>query len=322
MNPKDLIFITANCPSPEQEALLEKCVNSVADRGYDIAVISHTHVPIHIQKKCQYYIYDHLNDVSYDENLFGERYFSFGDKVIKSILFQKSFYGFAIYRMFSLASKLAINFGYQNIHHIEYDCELFDINLIKEHSDLLDEYDSLIYTDTGMPTGLLFGSFKSFSVKKLPELFANYNREKMEEIISKMKPKHLEYFTKVILRESGNLLIKPAAELTASRFKNGVWFSDGFHYTIYYNPDNNTIDLFYQSRKNEEENIVVIINKESIFNIDIKAGYWVTRQLGDFNSISHIRIDNSEKILYNKILTEEFKETLKKTSYVSDGKDN
>lgn len=322
MGSEDLIFITANCPTPEQEALLEQCVNSVADKGYDLAVISHTHVPIHIQKKCQYYIYDHLNDVSYDINLFGEKYFSFNEKIIRSNFFQKSFYGFAIYRMFSLISKLAINFGYKNIHHIEYDCELLDINLIREHSDLLKEYDSLIYTNTGMPTGFLFGSFKSFSVNKLPDLFMNYNREKMEEIISKMKPRQLEYFTKVILRESGNLLIKPESELTPERFKKGQWWSDRYHYTLYYNPENGSLNFFYRSIREIEENIVVIVNKQKMFNLEISPGIWRTRLLGDLDSIFHVRIDNSEKILYDKDLTPDLKEAIKKTSYIANAKDN
>ena len=52
---KDLIFITAYCPTEEQEKLLEKCVNSVLECGKHIALISHSHIPIHIQKKCQYY---------------------------------------------------------------------------------------------------------------------------------------------------------------------------------------------------------------------------------------------------------------------------
>jgi len=322
MSSEDLIFITANCPTVEQEDLLEKCVNSIADKGYDIAIISHTHVPIHIQKKCQYYIYDHLNDVSYDPNLFGEKYFAFNGKIIRSHFFQKSFYGFAIYRMFSLASKLAINFGYKNIHHIEYDTELLDINLIKEHSDSLKEYDSLIYTNDGTPTGFLFGSFKSFSVSKLPDLFANYNRERMEEIISKMEPRQLEYFTKVILRESGNLLIKPESELTPERFKNGQWWSDQHHYTLYYNPENQSLNFFYRSIGTVEENIVVIVNKQKMLSIEVSSGFWITRPLGDLDSISHVRIDNSKKILYDKDLTPDLKEIIKKTSYISNAKDN
>ena len=60
---KDLILITAYCPTEEQEAALEKCIDSVLECGKHILLISHTHIPIHIQKKCQYYVYDYNNDV-------------------------------------------------------------------------------------------------------------------------------------------------------------------------------------------------------------------------------------------------------------------
>jgi superfamily II DNA or RNA helicase len=127
---KDLIFITAYCPTEEQERVLEKCVNSVLECGKHIALISHTHIPIHIQKKCQYYVYDHNNEISDDYNLLGHQHFKFGNNRIQSRFFNKYFYGFAIYRMFSIAFQIAINFGYQNIHHIEYDGQLLDKNLI------------------------------------------------------------------------------------------------------------------------------------------------------------------------------------------------
>jgi hypothetical protein len=194
---EDLIFITAFCPTEEQERVLEKCVNSVLQCGNDIALISHSHIPIHIQKKCKYYFYDHLNDTSDDYNLLGFQHYVFANKtMIQSKFFQKYFYGFAIYRMFSMASQIATNFGYKNIHHIEYDCEILDKNIIDRNSELLKEYDSVIYTDNGKDDGFLFGSFKSFKVSSLPENFKNYNRNFIQEEIRKIKPSNLESITK------------------------------------------------------------------------------------------------------------------------------
>ena len=131
---KDLVFITAYCPTDEQINALERCVNSVIDSNHHVALISHTHIPIHIQKKCNYYFYDYNNDVSEDVNLLGHQTFVSDNIRIQSRFFNKFFYGFAIYRMFTIASQIAINFGYKNIHHIEYDCELFDKKLRREIS--------------------------------------------------------------------------------------------------------------------------------------------------------------------------------------------
>ena len=115
---ENLVVITAHCPTEEQEKILDRCVDSVLSLNYHIALISHTHVPINIQKKCNYYFYDYLNDVSDDVSLLGLEFFESGDFKILSRFFNKTFYGFAIYRMFSIASQIAINFGYKNIHHI------------------------------------------------------------------------------------------------------------------------------------------------------------------------------------------------------------
>ena len=38
--------------------------------------------------------------------------------------------------MFTIASQIAENFGYDNIHHMEYDCMLKNKNLINEHNSL------------------------------------------------------------------------------------------------------------------------------------------------------------------------------------------
>ena len=73
---KDLIFITAYCPTDEQIEALEKCLESVKKTGCHILLVSHTHIPIHIQKKCQYYVYDYLNEISDDYNLFGDNFFA------------------------------------------------------------------------------------------------------------------------------------------------------------------------------------------------------------------------------------------------------
>ena len=312
---RDLIVITAHCPTEEQEKALERCINSVLGLNYHIALISHTHIPIHIQKKCQYYFYDHLNDITDDYNFLGHRTFMFDNKRIHSRFFAKYFYGFAIYRMFSIYSQIAINFGYENIHHIEYDCELLDKNLINEHSELLKEYDSVIYTDNGKEDGFLFGAFKSFKVKSLPDNFKNFNREYIEDDIKKREPKQLEYFTKELFINSGKVFfqISPSED----RFKRGEnFYNRDLHYTIFYNPSDLTLNIFYNSFKDIEEEIVVMINKEKIVTIKVKPYHWHIRSLGVFDDIDHIRIDNTNKILYQKFFNSEMREIFKIKSYM------
>lgn len=316
MRVKDLIFITAYCPTEEQEKVLERCVDSVLKCEKHVALISHTHVPIHIQKKCHYYVYDYNNEISDDYNLLGHQHFKFGNNRIQSRFFNKYFYGFAIYRMFAIACQIAINFGYQNIHHIEYDGQLLDKNLIDENSKHLEEYDSVIYTDNGKEDGFLFGSFKSMKVSSLPENFKNYNKEFIDTEMKLIEPKQLEVFTKNLFINSGKVLFKN--ELPDDRFKRGdIVFHRNLHFTLYYNPLDRTLNIFYNSVKDSSEEIIIIVNKNTIFNIQTKPYHWHVKPLGIFDEINHVRVDDSQKVIYDKTFDSQFKEVFKIKSYIT-----
>jgi len=315
---KDLIFITAYCPSDEQITVLEKCLDSVLKTGYHILLVSHSHIPIHIQKKCNYYIYDYLNEVSYDYTLFGDNYFAVNDITIHSKFFQKSFYGFAIYRMFSIASQLAANFGYKNLHHIEYDCELTDETLIYEHSELLETYNSILYTETGSKEGFMFGSLKSFRVEFLPDNFKNYNKDFIEGEMKKIEPKHLETFTKNLFINSRNVLFLDSDKLTEKKFKKGPKFLNvGRNYNLFYNENDDKLYVFYNSLIDDFEKIVVIVNDNKIVRLDVEPRCWYIKELGMFSEIDYVRIDNTKKTLIEKNFDDEFREIFKKNSYIT-----
>jgi hypothetical protein len=314
---EDLIFITAYCETEKQEEALNRCVDSVSKLGFHILLISHSHIPTHIQKKCNYYFYDYNNDVSEDHNLLGHFTFNFSNKIINSRFFIKKFYGFAIYRMFSIASQIATNFGYDNLHHIEYDCELLDENLIIENKENLKEYDSVICTDTGDEGGWLYGSFKSFKVKSLPDKFKNYDRDFIESEMKNLTKTHLEFLTKKLFIDGGKTLFKN--EPPKDKFKKGNISEHRFlHFTIYFDPENETLNIFYNSTNlKKSEEITVIVNKEKIINLTTKPGYWAIRELGNFNQITHVRVDNNKKVIYEIKFDDDFREIFKIKSYIT-----
>ena len=256
-----------------------------------------------------------MNDVSDDVSLLGLEFFESGDFKILSRFFNKIFYGFAIYRMFSIASQIAINFGYKNVHHIEYDCELMDKDLILENVNFLETHDSVIYTDNGNEDGFLFGSFKSFKVESLPDRFKNYNPEFMVDEMRKIKPRHLEFFTKKIFMDSGKVLfgLPPSEE----RFKRGLnFYNRNVHYTLFYNSNDGTLNIFYKSEKKIEEEVFVIVNKTNIVKINVKPNHWHTKRLGIFDEINYVRIDNSERVIYEKTFDSENREIMKENAYI------
>lgn len=313
----DLIFITAHCPTIEQEVSLERCIDSILRCGFHVALISHTHIPIHIQKKCNYYVYDYKNDISDDDNLMGFSSFKGSDFYIFSRYFSKYFYGFAIYRMFAIASQIAINFGYEKLYHIEYDCELLDTEVLFEHKRLLDEYDSVLYTDNGKDDGFLFGSLKSFKVESLPEKFKSYDREFITEEMIKLDSTYLEFLTKKLFMNSGKVLFKNETDLSSDKFKKGIrFYNRNLHYTLYYDKTKSSLNIFYKSIKDNSEKITVIVNDTDVTTINVEPGHWYIRKLGEFETINSVRIDNSKHIMSEIFFDENKRHRYKLQSHI------
>jgi hypothetical protein len=86
---------------------------------------------------------------------------------------------------------------------------------------------------------------------------------------------------------------------------------------LYYNPKDRTLNIFYRSVKDSSEEIVVIVNKTTIVNIQTEPHHWYIRPLGVFDEINHVRIDNSEKVIYEKTFDTEFREIFKIESYIT-----
>jgi hypothetical protein len=314
----DLIVITAHCPTEPQEKMLEDCIDSVIGLGYHVLLISHTHTPIHIQKKCNYYFYDYLNDINQDDDLLYFTWFAVDDTTfIKSKYFTKEFYGFAIYRMFTIASQIAENFGYDNIHHMEYDCMLKNKNLINEHNSLLQEYDSVFYTDDGKDTGLILGAFKSFKVSKLPQLFKKYDKDEMRKIMVETPLLPLENFTKHIFRKEGNPIFLNSRELV----KSGGFYQNHSplrlkHFAPYYSSESDEFWFFYKNLNQTDESIRIYVNGINSINLVSPPRHWHMKKLCKSNELSSLMVLYDGKIVYDKQYTEQDRETLKKNSYL------
>jgi hypothetical protein len=132
-----------------------------------------------------------------------------------------------------------------------------------------------------------------------------------------LEPKQLEFFTKNLFINNGKVLFQN--EPTEDKFKRGkAFYNRNLHYTLYYNPIDLTLNIFYNSINDDGENIVVIVNKEKIINISVKPKHWHIRTLGVFDDINHVRIDNSQKVIYEKTFDDKFREVFKIKSYIMD----
>jgi hypothetical protein len=164
--------------------------------------------------------------------------------------------------------------------------------------------------------GFLFGSFKSFRVNSLPDKFKNYDKDFIQKEMKITEPKQLEFLTKKLFVNSGKVFFRN--EPSEDKFKRGDRvFHRNLHFTLYYNASDRTLNIFYNSIKDTSEEIVVIVNKKTMVYIQTKPYHWHTRPLGIFDEINHVRVDNSQKVIYDKTFDDEFREIFKIKSYIT-----
>ena len=139
--------------------------------------------------------------------------------------------------------------------------------------------------------------------------------------MKKIRPTNLESITKKLFIESGKVLFQP--HLSNEEFKKGKnFYSRNLHHTLYYNPIDLTLNIFFKSIIDVNEEIVIMINKEKVITLQTKPYHWHTKPLGIFNDINHVKIYNSEKVIYEKTFDSEFRKIFKTESYISSEENN
>ena len=78
----------------------------------------------------------------------------------------------------------------------------------------------------------------------------------------------------------------------------------------------NTINIFYLSTKSYDEDIVVIVNN-NVVRFKALPNQWNIQSLGLFDEVNYVRIDNSDKCLYEKYFDDEFKKVFANKSYIT-----
>ena len=116
--------------------------------------------------------------------------------------------------------------------------------------------------------------------------------------------------------DSGKVLfgLPPSEE----RFKRGInFYNRNVHYTLFYNSNDGTLNIYYNSQKIEEETVIVIINNSEVHTLNVKPNHWHIKKLGIFDEINHVRIDNSDRVIYDKTFDLENREIIKENTHIT-----
>lgn len=326
---KDLIFISAYCPDETRESILRELIislNKFRDT-FDVMLVSHTTIPLDIQKKVDICIFDKKNEILTDWDLLNQPWFNPNDeRRIQSSFLSKKNTHLAIWRMFILGFSLAKNAGYKKIHAIEYDSVISNTDEFLENSSLLETYDYVAYIKKA-PTvdDILFGSFISINLNKIHPFLLNLDEDAIKQMIRNSSSKSPELMLQNLIDVSNNVFYKDRVVLDnkGNRFGiiDGQVQSEFIPWGLpFYDPKTNNIDFIVWNTKNPNGvEYSIIINGKKIIYIDkTLLNHWRLVSLGSMNEIETIMVLENNKLKDNFIIsTEEQKEIFKKSSFRS-----
>lgn len=324
---KDLILITAYCPDEHRENTLRNLVNSLYRFKdiFDTLIVSHTPIPLDIQKKVNYCFYDSKNEILTDWDLLNQPWFNPNDerRIQSSFLSGKNTH-LAIWRMMILGFSLAKNMGYDKVHHIEYDCKIENVDEFNDNSKILNEFDSVIYIDSKETVDdILFGSFQSYLLPTLDKFLINLDESKIVEMIRHSSTKSPELMLQKILEEGGKVFKKDRNNLEVNGNNFGI--IDGqvgvkfIPWAVpFYDELDDTVGFVVWNTKNQNGvEHIIIVNNNRIINVPLTLlDHWKLVNIGKINEIQNLLIiENGEIRNKFRLTTEEEIEIFKKSSF-------
>jgi len=324
---KDLILITAYCPDEHRETILRNLVNSLTrfKDTFDTLIVSHTPIPLDIQKKVNFCFYDSKNEILTDWDLLNQPWFNPNDeRRIQSSFLSKKNTHLAIWRLMIMGFSMAKNMGYIKVHHIEYDCEISSIDEFVHNSQLLDEYNSVVYIDSqDTVDDILFGSFQSYLAPNLNPFLVNLDEEKIKDMIRDSESKSPELMLQRLIEQMGKVYKKSRISLNTDCNKFGIVDGQvGVKFipwgVPFYDQLEDTVGfIIWNTKKEKGVKYNIIINDEKVVNVPLTMlDHWRIVDLGDIKDIKRILVIEDEEIKDKFILyTEEEIEIFKKSSF-------
>ena len=322
---KDLILITAYCPDDNRESILRNLVLSLEKYKdkFEVMIVSHTPIPLDIQKKVEFSFYDKKNEILTDWDLLNQPWFSPDGRRIQSSFLSKKNTHLAIWRLMILGFSNAKNLGFSKVHHIEYDCQINEISEFVENSSLLNENNTVVYMDKQERIAeVMFGSFQSYFVPKIHDMLINLNEEKIKDLIRNAISKSPEGLLYQLIQESDNVVEKNRDILENKGNKFGVMNSQSIDKNPWSLPffdhlTQNVDFIVWNTTKRNGLDYKIIVNDKQVIHIpSVMLNHWTINFLGKLEEITSIIVLENDKIRDTfYINSEDDRELFKKMSY-------
>ena len=322
---KDLILITAYCPDDNRESILRNLVLSLEKYKdkFEVMIVSHTPIPLDIQKKVEFSFYDKKNETLTDWDLLNQPWFSPDGRRIQSSFLSKKNTHLAIWRLMILGFSNAKNLGFSKVHHIEYDCQINEISEFVENSSLLNENNTVVYMDKQERIAeVMFGSFQSYFVPKIHDMLINLNEEKIKDLIRNAISKSPEGLLYQLIQESDNVVEKNRDILENKGNKFGVMNSQSIDKNPWSLPffdhlTQNVDFIVWNTTNRNGLDYKIIVNDKQVIHIpSVMLNHWTINFLGKLEEITSIIVLENDKIRDTfYINSEDDRELFKKMSY-------
>jgi hypothetical protein len=291
---KEIVIITAHCSDHQREKTLRDLVRSVKNEGYEILVIAHTPISQDIQQEVEFFIYDRENRILTEPQYLPQPWFTpNNDRRIQSSLvgLARSSH-LATWKMVSIALPFVKSLGYEIAHLLEYDSYIENFSEFRDNKKLLQENDAVIYENDKNYNGnwidpILLGNYICLKTSSIPDLFLQYNEEKILEKIEQHPSKCCEKMFEEEL-SSKNVVKKKASTsiMIGNQLQLSEKWSEDYHpWAIpFFDKIDGRMYFIFWNQKDREIEAVASTDKRT-FKIKVQPGMWHLLDMGDFNDV-------------------------------------
>lgn len=323
---KDLILITAYCDTDDKEEVLRNLVNQIKqhEQKFDIFIISHTSIPQDISKNVNFAFFDKKNELLFDWDLRCKPWFDpNNERPILSIFTGKYNTHLAIWRMIILGNMIAKNCGYHKVHHLEFDSDVKDFSELYDNSELLENYDSVIYNKlVSTVDPILFGTYQAYRLDRLPYDLLKLDEEKIKSEIRESDHKSPELMLFELLTKSGNFKVKLKTDLdnNGNRFgmSHNKLSSDHTAWCLpYYDRLTEKLGfvIWNMEENNQDIKVSLVYNDDRVIDFGIVPHrHWRLMDLDDYENAKKLVVLHNDKIR-NIFEFDNYREEFKNSSF-------
>jgi hypothetical protein len=310
MMSKDLILVTAYCPTSEKKEVLHDFLKSLQKfrEEYDILVSSHSPLDTWFFSYFDYFYFDKnnelLTDIEYRQNAWFKPWDNY---VIWSSYTEIGNTHKAVWDLTIPAVNIANGLNYGKIHMFEYDSQINSDRELKENSQLLDKYDYVIYGNEN--THQLVGGFISFNVNGVINEHKVLNKTMYEEFYFDKYPKVPENITFELIKNQRSFIKKDHTKLKDNGLEISKVRGNFFDWNVpFYDESDRRLKFIARNLSNKSYGIKIIDN-EKFHNLgEIETNTWKIVDLIDFDKIKKLVVFRDDvKVLDLDFETEEYK---------------